>query len=74
MRQRAVKAGVLSNPYQFVEAGEEFEHAERMNWAVPVEGSVAAPVADPVEPPARATRRRARSAPEVADDSAEDVI
>lgn len=37
MKQRAIKAGVLSNPYRFVEAGEEFDNPERMNWAEVVE-------------------------------------
>lgn len=36
MRQRATKPGVLSNPYQYVEAGQEFDRDERMSWAVPV--------------------------------------
>lgn len=72
MKQRAVKAGVLSNPYRFVEAGEEFDRDERMNWAVPVEEPATA--AAPVEPSAKAPRKRAKPEPEVADDSAEDVI
>lgn len=73
MKQRAVKSGVLASPYRFVEAGEEFDYPERMNWAVPVEEPVAEAAA-PVEPPARAARKRVKPEPEVADDSAEDVI
>ena len=37
MKQRALTAGVLSNPYRFIEAGEEFEHETVMKWAEPVE-------------------------------------
>lgn len=37
MKQRARKFGVLSNPYQAVEPGEEFDYHEAMNWADPVE-------------------------------------
>lgn len=40
MRQRATKPGVLSNPYQYVEAGQEFDRDERMSWAVVVESEV----------------------------------
>jgi hypothetical protein len=37
VKQRALTPGVLSNPYRFVEAGEEFEHETAMKWAVPVD-------------------------------------
>lgn len=35
MKQVAIRAGVIGRRY--VESGEQFDHAERMNWAVPVE-------------------------------------
>jgi hypothetical protein len=34
MEQRAITAGLIGR--QFIEAGETFDHAERMNWAEPV--------------------------------------
>lgn len=40
MKQRAITAGVLSNPYQYVEAGQEFDRDELMRWAVVVESEV----------------------------------
>lgn len=43
MKQRAREAGVLANPYKFVEPGETFEHPEAMVWADPVND-------DPPEP------------------------
>lgn len=47
MKQRARLAGVLANPFRFIEAGQEFEHAELMNWAVPVEEPPADEAAEP---------------------------
>lgn len=37
MLQRALKAGVLANPYRYIEPGQEFDHHVAMNWAEPVE-------------------------------------
>jgi hypothetical protein len=36
MRQRAIQAGCVSNPYRFIEAGQEFDHPEPLKWAIPV--------------------------------------
>ncbi|MEY5098179.1 MAG: hypothetical protein RJA36_898 [Pseudomonadota bacterium] len=47
MKQRARLAGVLANPFRFIEAGQEFEHAELMNWAAPVEEPPADEAAEP---------------------------
>lgn len=62
MRQRALSAGVLSNPYRFIEAGAEFDHPERMRWAEPVtveaaEDALEAPEQDTTDD---APRRRGR--------------
>ncbi len=35
MKQVAVRAGVIGR--RFIEPGDQFDHAERMNWAVPVD-------------------------------------
>ena len=37
MRQRALQDGVLSAPYQFVRAGEEFDWPTPLKWAEPLE-------------------------------------
>ncbi len=67
MRQRATRPGVLSNPYQYVEAGQEFDRDERMNWAVVVEPEV--------KGSHQAPRKGRKGAEAVqASDSAEDVI
>lgn len=34
--------GVLSNPYRYIEAGQEFEHDTPMKWAEPVDEPKAA--------------------------------
>lgn len=47
MKQRALTAGVLSNPYRYVEPGEEFEHDTAMKWAVSVEDPKPAKTAKP---------------------------
>lgn len=63
MKQRALTAGVLSNPYRFVEPGEEFEHATLMKWAVPVDE----PKAEEVTKPAK--RKRAEVAEPAGDEA-----
>ncbi len=69
MKQRALKPGVLANPYRYVEAGQVFEHHQAMNWAEMVDEEPAADeVAEP-EPEAAeadaapAPSRRKRTAP-----------
>lgn len=64
MRQRARLAGVLANPFRFIEAGQVFEHAEPMNWADPVEEPPADEAAEPeqeVQVPVPDPSRRRRS-------------
>lgn len=51
MKQRARLAGVLANPFRFIEAGQEFEHAELMNWATPVEEPPADEAVEPEQEP-----------------------
>jgi hypothetical protein len=69
MRQRALKPGVLANPYRYVEAGQVFEHAMAMLWAEPVDEEQAADEAAELEPeaaeadPAPAPSRRKRKTP-----------
>lgn len=36
MRMRAIQAGCVSNPYRFVEAGQEFDYHEPLKWAIPI--------------------------------------
>ena len=64
MKQRAVKFGVLANPYRAVEPGEEFDYPERMNWAVPVSGEPEAVA----EAPARGRRKKAAEPAPAGDD------
>jgi hypothetical protein len=47
VKQRALTPGVLSNPYRFIEAGEEFEHETAMKWAAPVDEPKPAKAAKP---------------------------
>lgn len=61
-------AGVLANPYRFVEPGQEFEHDAPMKWAEPVEGDpesggVDEPSAGDEPEAGRPTGRRKRTAP-----------
>jgi hypothetical protein len=35
MKQIAIRAGVIGRRY--IESGEQFDHAERMKWATPIE-------------------------------------
>jgi hypothetical protein len=37
MKQRAIQAGVVHFPvYQFIDAGQEFDHPELLKWAIPI--------------------------------------
>jgi hypothetical protein len=60
VKQRALKAGVLANPYRFIEAGQVFEHHEAMRWAEPVdnEDDEPDPAGGTAQPAAGAGRRR----------------
>lgn len=71
MKQRALKAGVLANPYRFIEAGQVFEHAEAMRWAEPVDDEPAPddddvagdpPAGQAAEPAPARRRKRAEQA------------
>lgn len=64
MKQRALRFGVLSNPYRAVEPGQVFDHHERINWAEPVDDEVdEAPVEldEPVAVDAAPGKKRKRS-------------
>ncbi|MGL4559720.1 MAG: hypothetical protein ACRCV5_19665 [Afipia sp.] len=71
MKQRAVKFGVLANPYRAVEPGEEFDYPERMNWAVPVSGEPEAKT--PAPEPVKSGRKR-KVAPDAAAAGDDDLI
>lgn len=58
MLQKAVRAGLIGR--RVYEPGEQFDHAERMNWAVPVPGAV--PVAE-VKPDKKGKAKVAESDP-----------
>lgn len=66
MLQRALRAGVIGRRY--IEPGETFEHAERMNWATPVEPVV---VEVPASKAAGGKKRAAPAEPAEAPASAE---
>lgn len=82
MRQRAIQAGVVHVPvFQFIEAGQEFDHPELLKWAIPIgslEPGAEAVVVDEAAPTEQiATPRKKKAAPvaePAAPDAAEDVI
>ena len=71
MRQRAIQAGAISNPYRFVEAGEEFDHTEPLKWAIPI-GSLEPGASTEVIDAPRKKSKAAKSLPP-ADDAAGDA-
>jgi hypothetical protein len=60
VKQRALRAGVLANPYRFIEAGQEFEYHQALSWAEPVDGDLDEGVPDADAEPAATPRRRKR--------------
>lgn len=87
MRQRAIQAGVVHVPaFQFIEAGQEFEHPELLKWAIPIgslEPGAAAVVVDEAAPTEQIAtpKKRSKAAPveappptDTSSDPAEDVI
>lgn len=68
MKQRAIQAGVVHSPaYQFIEAGQEFEHPELLKWAIPIgslEPGASAVIVDDAGPTEQvATPKRRAKAP-----------